>query len=83
MTETRIHQEISEKIRCRVPVNLIIFATYKSTSSKRKRVNLCCRKQQSLLRILLHLTVMEHGCMGKNQRLLIASIIRQELIFCL
>jgi hypothetical protein len=46
-------------------------------------VSLCCRKQQSLLRILLLLTVMEHGCMGKNQRLLIASIIRQELIFCL
>jgi predicted transposase YbfD/YdcC len=63
--------------------NLVIFATYKSTSYKRKMVNLCCRKQQSLLRILLHLTVMGHGCMGKNQRLLIASIIHQELIFCL
>jgi hypothetical protein len=24
-------------------------------------VNLCCQKQQYLLRILLHLTVMEHG----------------------
>jgi len=33
-------------------------------------VKLCCRKQQSLLRILLPLPVMEHGCMGKNQLLL-------------
>ena len=59
------------------------FLTYKSTSSKREMVNLSCRIQQSLLRILLHLTVMEPGCMERNQRLLIASIIRQELIFCI